>query len=145
MKGTRFQLRLLKGLVPLRQMNFLHPRLCFAIWNFFFMLGAFNNYMDQFYQNLTLPCPLAWTNRVILHSTYLPFVTWPPVDFLLTPSYCRRIYWNSLKASWVYIWRKKIITFLQVNKYQVCAKKLEIVNLTWFAWFWTQLVKYKWK
>ena len=28
-----------------------------------------------------------------------------------------------VKASWVNIWWKKMITFLQVNEYQVCAKK----------------------
>ena len=47
--------------------------------------SSFNNYVDQILPDFE-PLPQAtWVDKNGHFTYYLPFVTWPPVDFLLTP------------------------------------------------------------
>ena len=63
-------------------------RLDFISISVFSPKGAFNNYLDQILLNFDPP-PLWWgfvSSQTLTFYYYLPFVTWPPMEFLLTPS-----------------------------------------------------------
>ena len=62
--------------------------------------GSFNNYVDQISPNFD-PLP-PWVDNCGHFTWYLTFVTWPSMDFLLTPSpSCPCSYWMTPNSAFI--------------------------------------------